>query len=97
MSLAPFANCESLSPQQEAEGVATSEEPSVTRVGLTGSPKAVASQLASDTAFEDEASLWDPEGDGPTDATKGHHVCRRSSCMDSVTGLTFSGQCWQEA
>lgn len=42
MSLVSFANCESLSPQQEAGGVATSEEPSVTRVGLTGSSKAVA-------------------------------------------------------
>lgn len=42
MSLASFANCESLSPQQEAGGVATSEEPSVTRVGLTGSSKAAA-------------------------------------------------------
>lgn len=75
MSLASFANCESLSPQQEAGSVATSQEPGVTRASMTGSPKAPCpSQLAPDAAFEDEASLWDPEGDGPIDATKGHHV-----------------------
>lgn len=46
MSLASFANCESLSPQQAAGSVATSQEPGVTRVGMTGSPKAVATHPA---------------------------------------------------
>lgn len=57
MSLASFASCESLSLQEEAGGMATSQEPTRDREDRDHDYTLCPSQLVPDGALEDEPNL----------------------------------------